>query len=172
MGRALQASAQDVILAFSTFFGPEYDKMPPLKFDEPSWIPAPLQRYWKEGCKPDRIVNHIRRFRQEMPARVSEEHAKAFEVWLEEEDAPDEVYEAFKWPVPKCCPMTDPNRAAPVGRGVRPPADVAREAASDAAGETMPHSTANSGDAPACRAAAAANVRAHERRDAARSAIA
>ena len=179
--------------SFSTFFGPEYQKMPALKFDEPSWIPAPTQRHWKEGCKPDRILNHTRRFRkrhwkegckpdrilnhtrrfrEEMPDRVLEEHVKAFEVWLEKEDAPDEVYEAFKWPVPKCCPMTDPNRAAPVGRGVRPPADVAREAPSDAAGETMPHSTANSGDASACRAAAAANVRAHERRDAARSVIA
>jgi len=51
--------------------------MPPLKFDEPSWIPAPLQRYWEEGCKPDRTLNHIRRFHQEMPTRVSEEHVKA-----------------------------------------------------------------------------------------------
>ena len=158
--------------SFSTFFGPEYDKKPPLKFDEPSWIPAPLQRCWREGCKPDRILNHIRRFHEEMPTRVSEEHVKAYEDWLEKEDAEDYVYEAFQWPVPKCRPMTDPNRAAPVGRGVRPPADVAREAASNAAGETMPHSTTNSGDASACRAASAASVRANDRRDAARSALA
>lgn len=158
--------------SFSTFFGPEYDKKPPVKFDEPSWIPAPLQRCWREGCKPDRILNHIRRFHEEMPTRVSEEHVKAYEDWLEKEDAEDYVYEAFQWPVPKCRPMTDPNRAAPVGRGVRPPADVAREAASNAAGETMPHSTTNSGDASACRAASAASVRANDRRDAARSALA
>jgi len=143
-----------------------------VKFDEPSWIPAPLQRCWREGCKPDRILNHIRRFHEEMPTRVSEEHVKAYEDWLEKEDAEDYVYEAFQWPVPKCRPMTDPNRAAPVGRGVRPPADVAREAASNAAGETMPHSTTNSGDASACRAASAASVRANDRRDAARSALA
>ena len=143
-----------------------------MKFDEPSWIPAPLQRCWREGCKPDRILNHIRRFHEEMPTRVSEEHVKAYEDWLAKEDAEDYVYEAFQWPVPKCRPMTDPNRAAPVGRGVRPPADVAREAASNAAGETMPHSTTNSGDASACRAASAASVRANDRRDAARSAIA
>ena len=103
---------------------------------------------------------------------MSEEHVKAYEDWLANEDAQDYVYEAFKWPVPKCRPMTDPNRAAPVGRGVRPPADVAREAASNAAGETMPHSTTNSGDASACRAASAASVRANDRRDAARSALA
>ena len=65
------------------------------------------------------------------------------EDWLAVEDAADEVYDTFVWPVPKSCPITDPNRAAPVGHGVRPPADVAREAASSALGEPMPHSTTN-----------------------------
>ena len=130
--------------SFSTFFGPEYQNMPALKRDEPKWIPAPTQRHWKEGCKPDRILSNIWRFSMEMPDRVSEAHVKAYKDWLAAEDAADEMYDLFVWPVPKSCPMTDSNRAAPVGRGVRPPAGVAQEAASNALGETMPHSTANS----------------------------
>ena len=57
-----------------------------MKFDEPSWIPAPLQRCWREGCKPDRILNHIRRFHEEMPTRVSEEHVKA--AWVQQVYSP------------------------------------------------------------------------------------
>ena len=101
--------------SFSTFFGPEYQNMPALKRDEPKWIPAPTQRHWKEGCKPDRIFSNIWRFSMEMPDRVSEAHVKAYKDWLAAEDAADEMYDLFVWPVPKSCPMPNdrlqPRRA-------------------------------------------------------------
>ena len=46
-----------------------------------------------EGCKPNRVLNKIRRFHVEMPDRVSEAHVKAYESWLAAQDAADEVYD-------------------------------------------------------------------------------
>ena len=114
--------------------GKEFDKMPPIRSDDPKWIPSAIEPEWESDSKPARVARHVAAWHVALPRTVTAEHVQSYKDWAEAETSEDArrtrfaALPKFTWPLPKPCPPSDPTAPRIYVRRERPQEDIDREA--------------------------------------------